>query len=191
VERELLMTGIGGQGVQLAGQLLARAAVSTGRQVLMFGSYGGMMRGGNTDVTLILADSAVKSPPTVSRAWSALVMHSAFAVGTLTRLCPDGILIVNTTVLTELPDHPPGATVAIPAGGVAIELGIAAAATMVALGRFAGPCWSNRSSRPASSRGTRRRGERDGEAKWDGRLLRRSRCGSWCVPVDTCVALVG
>jgi S-adenosyl methyltransferase/Pyruvate ferredoxin/flavodoxin oxidoreductase len=45
VERELLMTGIGGQGVQLAGQLLARAAVSTGRQVLMFGSYGGMMRG--------------------------------------------------------------------------------------------------------------------------------------------------
>jgi Pyruvate/2-oxoacid:ferredoxin oxidoreductase gamma subunit len=40
-------------------------------------------------------------------------------------------------VLTELPDHPPGATVAIPAGGVAIELGIAAAATMVALGAYA------------------------------------------------------
>ena len=51
MERELLLTGIGGQGVQLAAQVLARAAIAEGRSVQMFGSYGGMMRGGNTEAT--------------------------------------------------------------------------------------------------------------------------------------------
>jgi Pyruvate/2-oxoacid:ferredoxin oxidoreductase gamma subunit len=31
MERELLLTGIGGQGVQLAAQVLARAAIADGR----------------------------------------------------------------------------------------------------------------------------------------------------------------
>jgi len=53
VERELLMAGIGGQGVQLAAQLLAKAATGSGRHAQLFGSYGGMMRGGNTDATVI------------------------------------------------------------------------------------------------------------------------------------------
>ena len=46
-ERELLLTGIGGQGVQLAAQFVARAAVYDRREVMLFGSYGGMMRGGD------------------------------------------------------------------------------------------------------------------------------------------------
>ena len=40
MERELMVTGIGGQGVQLATQVLARAAMAEGREVLLFGSYG-------------------------------------------------------------------------------------------------------------------------------------------------------
>ena len=56
MERELVMTGIGGQGIQLAAQVLARAALSEGRQVQLFGSYGGMMRGGNTEATVVVAD---------------------------------------------------------------------------------------------------------------------------------------
>jgi Pyruvate/2-oxoacid:ferredoxin oxidoreductase gamma subunit len=49
VEREILLTGIGGQGIQLAAQVLARAAVASGLEVMLFGSYGGTMRGGPTD----------------------------------------------------------------------------------------------------------------------------------------------
>jgi Pyruvate/2-oxoacid:ferredoxin oxidoreductase gamma subunit len=33
VERELLLTGIGGQGIQLAAQVLARAAIAEERSV--------------------------------------------------------------------------------------------------------------------------------------------------------------
>ena len=53
-EYELLVTGIGGQGVQLAAQVLARAATLEGRDVMLFGIYGGTMRGGNTDGTVVV-----------------------------------------------------------------------------------------------------------------------------------------
>ena len=56
MERELLMSGIGGQGVQLAAEVLAPAAITDGLDVQVFGSYGGMMRGGNTEATVVLAD---------------------------------------------------------------------------------------------------------------------------------------
>ena len=78
MEREILITGIGGQGVQLAAQVLARAAMLEGRDVMLFGIYGGMMRGGNTDATVVVADGPIAAPPVVSRAWSAIAMHDEF-----------------------------------------------------------------------------------------------------------------
>jgi hypothetical protein len=41
LEREILLSGIGGQGIQLAAKSLAVAAMREGRRVLMFGTYGG------------------------------------------------------------------------------------------------------------------------------------------------------
>jgi Pyruvate/2-oxoacid:ferredoxin oxidoreductase gamma subunit len=134
------MTGIGGQGVQLAAQLLAKAATRFGRYAQLFGSYGGMMRGGNTDATLIIGQQPVQAPPMVGSAWSALVMHHEFAPPTLNRLRSDGVLVLNTSVVTDalLPTVPSGVrTAAIPASELAIELGSPAAATMVALGAYA------------------------------------------------------
>jgi 2-oxoglutarate ferredoxin oxidoreductase subunit gamma len=143
VERELLMAGIGGQGVQLAAQLLARAATRAGLFAQLFGSYGGMMRGGNTDATLIIGDEPVQAPPMVASAWSALVMHHEYAEPTLRRLRADGVLVLNSSVVT-LPLAPPAAAlpagvavISLPATELAIELGAPAAATMIALGAYA------------------------------------------------------
>jgi Pyruvate/2-oxoacid:ferredoxin oxidoreductase gamma subunit len=140
VERELLMTGIGGQGVQLAAQLLAKAATRYGRYAQLFGSYGGMMRGGNTDATLIISEEPVQAPPMVGSAWSAVVMHHEFAAATLDRLRAGSILVLNTSVVTPelLPSVSVGVrTAAIPASELAIELGSPAAGAMVALGAYA------------------------------------------------------
>jgi Pyruvate/2-oxoacid:ferredoxin oxidoreductase gamma subunit len=134
-ERELVMTGIGGQGVQLAAQLLARALVAEGRDVLLFGSYGGMMRGGNTDATLLMADARVQSPPTVTDAWSAVVMHHEHWPAARRRLRPDAFVVLNTTIVDAGAWSGPGLPVA--AGAIAMELGSAAVATMVALGAYA------------------------------------------------------
>ncbi len=95
MERELLITGIGGQGVQLAAQVIARAATLEGRAVMFFGIYGGMMRGGNTDSTVVVADDAISAPPVVSQAWSAIAMHDEFWPPVERRLRPGGVVLVN------------------------------------------------------------------------------------------------
>jgi len=95
VEREILMTGIGGQGVQLAAQILAEAATHAGRHVLSLGTYGGTMRGGNSDATVVVADAPISSPPIVARAWAALVMHPRFAAPSCAKLGPESPLLVD------------------------------------------------------------------------------------------------
>jgi Pyruvate/2-oxoacid:ferredoxin oxidoreductase gamma subunit len=103
LERELLRTGIGGQGVQLAAQVVARAAIAEGREVQVFGSYGGMMRGGNTDATLVVGDGPIEAPPTVTGAWSAVLVHPDFAAPTLARTRPDGVVLYNETLFNTVP----------------------------------------------------------------------------------------
>ena len=75
MEREIMLTGIGGQGVQLSAQVLARAATLEGRSAMFFGVYGGSMRGGSTDSTVVVADREIEAPPIISRTGSAILMH--------------------------------------------------------------------------------------------------------------------
>jgi len=103
LERELLLTGIGGQGVQLAAQIVAQAAIASGREVQVFGSYGGMMRGGSTDATLVVGDGAIESPPTVTNAWSALLVHPEYAAPALGRVRRGGLILFNETLFAAPP----------------------------------------------------------------------------------------
>ena len=99
MERELVLTGIGGQGIQLAAQVLARAAIAEGRSTQMFGSYGGMMRGGNTEATLVIADGPIEAPPTVAHD---LVgdrdAPRLLGADDRPKLRPGSLVLVNTTV---------------------------------------------------------------------------------------------
>jgi len=134
VERQVLLTGIGGQGVQLAAQVLAEAAMAEGRDVQLFGSYGGMMRGGNTDATLVVSDDAVESPPTVRSAWAALVMHHEYAGETLRRVRDGGLVLLNATVWEGAVDRERLRVVEVPASDLAVDAGNVIAAGMVMLG---------------------------------------------------------
>lgn len=136
MQREVLLTGIGGQGIQLATALLAAAAVAEGRHAMYFGAYGGMMRGGNSDTTLVLGDAPVQSPPTIGSAWSALVLHPAHAAGVYARLRDDGLLVLNTSLCDPGATPPIGRLVPVPASESAASTGNPAAVTMIALGAY-------------------------------------------------------
>src|SRR5579859_4144492 len=123
VERELLVTGIGGQGVQLATQVLARALTLEGRYVMSLGTYGGTMRGGNTDASLVYADRPISSPPIVASAWSGLIMHHRFWEGTRARLRPRAVLVVNSPIFDPDIDLGGFEAHAVPAVGIATEQG--------------------------------------------------------------------
>jgi Pyruvate/2-oxoacid:ferredoxin oxidoreductase gamma subunit len=134
MEREILLTGIGGQGVQLAANVLAHAALAEGRDVQLFGSYGGMMRGGNTDAELVIADDRVDAPPTVASAWAAIAMHPDYADSILARIAEEGLVLRNA-VLWEAPLRRPDLHVVdVAAVDLATEAGAVMAATMVMLG---------------------------------------------------------
>ena len=136
MEREILFTGVGGQGVQLAAQVLARAAVLEGRDVMLLGTYGGTMRGGSTDATLVVADSPISTPPIVSRAWALLAMHHQFFAPLRGKLRAGSLVVVNSSVFQATLD--PGWQVfEVPAGSRATELGSPVVGAMVLIGAFA------------------------------------------------------
>ncbi|MGI9433049.1 MAG: 2-oxoacid:acceptor oxidoreductase family protein, partial [Myxococcota bacterium] len=98
MEREIILTGIGGQGVQLAAQVLARAALLESREVMLLGTYGGTMRGGSTDATLVVGDRAIESPPVVERAGAAVALHHQFWAPVAAKLRPDALVLVNESL---------------------------------------------------------------------------------------------
>ncbi len=137
MERELLITGIGGQGVQLAAQVVARAATLEGRDVMFFGVYGGMMRGGPTDSTVVVGDGPIASPPVVSRAWSAIAMHDEHWAPLAPRLRPGAVVLVNDATFAAPLD--PGLTVhRVGATEIAAEVGNRLGGAMVMVGVYAG-----------------------------------------------------
>ena len=132
-ERELAMTGIGGQGVQFAAQVMSRGAIAEGRQVMMFGSYGGMMRGGNTDATLVVADGPIESPPTVPRVWAAMIMHHEYWSSVQQQLRPGSVVFVNSTIFRGELD-PSYQVIALPVTDIAVDVGNIMGASMVMAG---------------------------------------------------------
>jgi 2-oxoglutarate ferredoxin oxidoreductase subunit gamma len=139
MERSLMATGIGGQGVQLGAQVIARAAIADGRNVMMFGSYGGMMRGGNTDATLVLSDGAIESPPVISQCWLGLAMHHEFLPTLLQTLSADSLIFCNGSVIENIGEtiDTDATVIDVPATDIAIDVASLVCATMVMVGAVA------------------------------------------------------
>jgi Pyruvate/2-oxoacid:ferredoxin oxidoreductase gamma subunit len=138
VERELVLTGIGGQGVQLAAQVIARAATLESRHVMLFGVYGGAMRGMNTDATVVVGDEPLRTPPLVSRTWSAVAMHDKFWGPVASKVRPGGLILVDDATFGAPLDDGQFRVVRFPASEIADELGSSMAAAMVMTGAYVG-----------------------------------------------------
>lgn len=134
----MLLTGIGGQGVQLAAQVLAGAAMHERRHVLLFGVYGGAMRGMNTDGTVVVGDGPIQSPPLLSHAWAALAMHDRYWAPVAPKVRDGGVVLVNDATFAAELDEARYRVFRLPATELAAELGSELTASMVLLGAFAG-----------------------------------------------------
>ena len=72
--RKVIMAGVGGKGVLLAGMLLAEAGMNHYKNVLWLPSYSTMVRGGPCECTVILSDEEITSP-TIFKAEAVIVME--------------------------------------------------------------------------------------------------------------------
>jgi Pyruvate/2-oxoacid:ferredoxin oxidoreductase gamma subunit len=135
-DRAVLMSGIGGQGLQLAAKTLALAAIGCGIEAMLFGTYGGSMRGGSTDVDMVLSRNPIRTPPVLHSAWAALVMHHQNWSAISGKLQSGGFALIDSSVFRGDFRIDGVVSVPIPTSAIAQELGSARAGAMVALGAF-------------------------------------------------------
>ena len=133
MERSFVFAGFGGQGVILAGKLLAQAGVDYGLEVTWLPSYGPEMRGGTANCTVLLSDEPIGSPvvdnPTV------LVAMNLPSLDRFEKTVAEaGIIMVNSSLITRRVGRNDVQALSVPTNGIAVSLGNSQAANMVALG---------------------------------------------------------
>ena len=133
---EIVIAGFGGQGIMLAGKLLAQTAMNAGKEVTYMPSYGAEVRGGTANCMVVIADKEIACP-VVGQPDSLIVMNKASLHKFGQRLKKGGLLIMNSSLIDETPDLDDSIEiVSIPADEIAVELGNKKAANMVAMGAY-------------------------------------------------------
>ncbi len=100
---EIRISGLGGQGVVLAGQILGRAAVHDGKNVVQTQSYGAEARGSAAKSEVIISESKISFPSV--RKCDILIAMSQTAVDEhLKDLKENGVLIVDSSMVQKIPE---------------------------------------------------------------------------------------
>jgi 2-oxoglutarate ferredoxin oxidoreductase subunit gamma len=131
---EVRLAGSGGQGLILAGIILAEAAgVYDGKFVCQTQSYGPEARGGASKAEVVISDAEIDYPKAI-RPDVLLAMNQKSLDAFLADLKPGGLLLVDADLVSEFPAS---RGVALPFTRMARDLGRAMAANIVALGALA------------------------------------------------------
>lgn len=98
---EFRLSGSGGQGLILAGIILAEAAIGDGREAVQSQSYGPEARGGSSKSEVIVSDQPIYFPK-VLRPDFLLAMTGEALTKYGTDLKAQGILVVDSTYVKEI-----------------------------------------------------------------------------------------
>ena len=135
MERSVVIAGFGGQGVILAGKILAQAGMDHGLEVTWLPSYGPEMRGGTANCTVVLSDEPVGSP--IVDEPSALV---ALNLPSLDKFEPmvaqGGTILVNASLVERDARRRDVRVVRLDMNALATKVGSLRSLNMVALGGY-------------------------------------------------------
>jgi len=97
------ISGLGGQGVVLAGQILGKAAAYDGKNAVQTQSYGAEARGSVAKSEVIISDGKIGFPA-VRKCDVLIVMSQEALDRNLEALKEDGLLIVDSTYVKKIPE---------------------------------------------------------------------------------------
>jgi len=136
MERSIIIAGFGGQGVILAGKILAQAGMDHGLEVTWLPSYGPEMRGGTANCTVVLSDEAVGSPIT-DEATALIAMNLPSLDKFEHSLTAGGTIVVNRSLIDSQVSRTDVTASYIDMNEIARdEVGNPRAINMVALGAY-------------------------------------------------------
>lgn len=134
--QEIIMAGVGGQGVMVIGNLLAQAAFLENLQVTYLPLYGVEKRGGHAECTVVISEEEIRSP-IVGAPQSAIIMNKSALLKYAKRIKPAGLLMLNSCLVD--PQEVTRADLEIwgvPALEIAQNLGQERLANMILIGAF-------------------------------------------------------
>lgn len=130
----LLFAGFGGQGILFAGKLTAYAGLIEGRELSWLPSYGPEMRGGTANCSVCLSDEPIGSPlvvePDVLVAMNQPSLDKFFA-----DVVPGGIVIVDSSVVPNVPERDDVRIFKIPATQMAEDAGLKGLGNVILVGK--------------------------------------------------------
>jgi len=134
-EVSMKLSGFGGQGVLFSGLALAEGALREGLEVSWIPSYGPEMRGGTAHCHVRLSKNPIASP-FITRPTSLMAFNQPSIEKFADELLPGGLLLANSSMVTDIPDRADIRVVRIPAYEAARDLGNPKAANMIMLGAY-------------------------------------------------------
>ena len=98
---EIRISGLGGQGVVLAGQILGRAAIYDGKNVVQTQSYGAEARGSMAKSEVIISDGKIGFP-LVRRCDILVAMNQEALEKNINDLSDDGTLLIDGSMVKNV-----------------------------------------------------------------------------------------
>lgn len=136
MEKNFIIAGFGGQGVLLAGEVLANAFMLAGKNVTWYPSYGAEMRGGTVNCEIVMSDEEV-SEVNKSDADFIIALNQASFDRFLSKIKKGGLMIANSTLVREIKTRTDINYLFAPITKLAEELGNVKMANILALGILA------------------------------------------------------
>ncbi len=132
---EIIIAGFGGQGVLSMGKILGYSGLMQGQEVSWMPSYGPEMRGGTSNVTVIISDDRISSP-ILTEYDTAIVLNQPSLDKFEKLVKPGGTLLYDPNGIIRPPERKDINIYKIEATKVAQEMGNAKIFNMVVLGGF-------------------------------------------------------
>ncbi|TWH51969.1 2-oxoacid:acceptor oxidoreductase family protein [Sporomusa sp. KB1] len=133
MRHEIIMSGFGGQGVMVMGQLLAYAGMLENKNVSWMPAYGPEMRGGTAYCSVIIDEGSVGAP-IVTKPTSAVIMNLPSLDKFESAVAVNGAVIINSSLVTKNVQREDIKSYLVPINEIANELGNIKMINMVALG---------------------------------------------------------
>jgi 2-oxoglutarate ferredoxin oxidoreductase subunit gamma len=130
---KLFFAGSGGQGILLMGQMITYAAMLEDKSATFLPSYGPEMRGGTANCTVVVSDKPVGCP-LIYEADAIVVMNLPSLLKFESMVKPGGVLLVNTSMVSQPASRTDIKVLEIPVNELAMELGNTKVGNMIVLG---------------------------------------------------------